>query len=150
VRFVLDPNVVVSAVVADGVSRRLLDAWRYNRRFELVVCPLLLDELEDVLRRERFRRFITPEERDVLMALLRTEAGTSRRAVQPSIAPPAVPPPSRTISTMLPASTRTRSGPNHTLHVAGAMNAWRQPHVPGRRRQRSGRGETPAYRPTSP
>ncbi|HVM18890.1 MAG TPA: putative toxin-antitoxin system toxin component, PIN family [Egibacteraceae bacterium] len=73
-RLVLDPNVLVSAVVADGVSRRLLDAWRVERRYELIVCPLLLDELDDVLSRDRFHRFITPDEREALMALLRSDA----------------------------------------------------------------------------
>lgn len=73
-RLVLDPNVLVSAIVADGVSRRLLDAWRSERRFELVVCPLLLRELGEVLARERFRRFITPDGFEALMALLCSEA----------------------------------------------------------------------------
>ena len=73
-RLVLDPNVLVSAVVADGVSRRLFDAWRAGRRYELVICPLLLQELEDVLSRDRFRRFLTSEDRHVLIALLRMDA----------------------------------------------------------------------------
>lgn len=73
-RLVLDPNAVVSAVVADGVSRRLVEAWRPERRFELIVCPLLLDELEDVLPRERFRRFLDLDDVEVLMAQLRTAA----------------------------------------------------------------------------
>lgn len=73
-RFVLDPNVLVSAVVADGVSRRLFDLWRGERRYELIVCPMLLGELADVLARERFGRFITPDDREVLMTLLHTEA----------------------------------------------------------------------------
>jgi uncharacterized protein len=74
VRFVLDPNVLVSAVVADGVSRRLFDLWRRDRCYELIVCPMLLDELADVLRRDRFRRFIALAGIDLLLALLRTEA----------------------------------------------------------------------------
>jgi uncharacterized protein len=74
VRLVLDPNVLVCAVVADGVSRRLFDLWRRDRRYELIVCPMLLDELADVLRRDRFRRFIALADIDLLLALLRTEA----------------------------------------------------------------------------
>lgn len=73
-RLVLDPNVLVSAVVAQGVSRRLFDRWRVQHRFELIVCPMLLDELDEVLRRPRFQSVITSDELQVLLALLRSEA----------------------------------------------------------------------------
>ncbi len=73
-RLVLDPNVLISAIVADGVSRRLFDLWRGERRYELIVCPVLHGELADVLARERFRRFITSDDREVLITLLHTEA----------------------------------------------------------------------------
>lgn len=73
-RFILDPNVLVSAVVAGGVSRRLLDAWRLERRYEVIVCPLLIEELDEVLRRPRFHAVITGDELQVLLALLRREA----------------------------------------------------------------------------
>ena len=65
---------MVSAVVAKGVSHQLFDLWRQERRFELVACPMLVDELEEVLRRDRFRRWLAPAEVDVLIALLRSEA----------------------------------------------------------------------------
>lgn len=79
-RLVLDPNVLVSAVVADGVSRRLFEAWLNEGRYDLVVCPSLLDELGgDVLSRDRFQRFMTAEERQALMALLRSERDDGRR-----------------------------------------------------------------------
>ncbi len=73
-RLLLDTNVLVSAVVAAGVSRRLFELWRRDRRFELVVCPTLLAELEAVLTRDRFARFITPAEVSELVGFLRTEA----------------------------------------------------------------------------
>lgn len=73
-RFILDPNVLVSAVVASGVSRRLLDAWRLERRYEVIVCPLLIEELDEVLRRPRFHTVITGGELQVLLPLLRREA----------------------------------------------------------------------------
>lgn len=73
-RIVFDPNAFVSAVVANGVSRRLFDLWREHRQFELVVCPLLLEELSEVLHRERFRAVVTPEEVDALVTFLRNEA----------------------------------------------------------------------------
>lgn len=89
-RLVLDPNVLVSAVVADGVSRRLFDAWREERRYELIVCPLLLDELDDVLSRDRFQRFITSDEREGLLALLRSDAAT---VADPDVIDPVTPDP---------------------------------------------------------
>lgn len=73
-RLVLDPNVLVSAVVAQGVSRRLFDRWRVQHPVELIVCPMLLDELDEVLRRPRFQSVITSDELQVLLALLRSEA----------------------------------------------------------------------------
>jgi uncharacterized protein len=73
VRLALDTNVLVSAVVARGVSRRLFDLWR-EQRFELVACPMFLDELDEVLRRDRFRRVIAPDEVDARLSPLRTGA----------------------------------------------------------------------------
>lgn len=71
---VLDPNVLVSAAVAAGVSAELLDRWFDDRPFDLVVCPALLGELRDVLARPKFRRWITAEEVAVLVDRLQREA----------------------------------------------------------------------------
>jgi uncharacterized protein len=58
-RAVLDPNVLVAAAIrpegAPAACVRALAAGRY----ELVVSPRLLAELSSVLRREKFRRFLT-------------------------------------------------------------------------------------------
>lgn len=52
-RAVLDPNVLISAAIsAAGAPREILLAWTRGS-FELVVSPLLLDELRDVLARPR-------------------------------------------------------------------------------------------------
>lgn len=56
VRVVLDPNVLVSALISSGgPPRHGVAAW-VQGRFELVTSPLLLGELGDVLARHRFRR----------------------------------------------------------------------------------------------
>jgi uncharacterized protein len=53
-RAVLDPNVHVSAVISSkGYSAKLRVAWLAGR-FELIVSPILLNELEDVLKRPKF------------------------------------------------------------------------------------------------
>ena len=61
---VLDVNVFVSAVLSGaGPSAQLVAAMRADRLFA-VACPGLLAELGDVLRRDRFRRFLSLEEVD--------------------------------------------------------------------------------------
>jgi putative PIN family toxin of toxin-antitoxin system len=61
-RIVLDTNVFVAAVTSrEGVSARLLLAARAGR-FQLVVSPLLLDELSDVLARPKLRRYLSIED----------------------------------------------------------------------------------------
>ena len=55
---VLDANVLVSAAIQRGPSHRLLRAWR-SGEFELVVCPMLIEEVADVLTtRPRLRKWI--------------------------------------------------------------------------------------------
>jgi putative PIN family toxin of toxin-antitoxin system len=59
VRVVLDPNVLVSALISPaGPPREILTAWTQGR-FELVASPALLGELRDVLARARFRRWVS-------------------------------------------------------------------------------------------
>jgi predicted nucleic acid-binding protein len=56
VREVLDPNVLVSALISDaGLARQIIDAWA-RERFELVVSPALLGELGEVSVRPRLGR----------------------------------------------------------------------------------------------
>lgn len=66
-RAVLDPNVIVAAAIRPGgVTAQCLRAHG-DGRFELVVSPLLLAELRSVLRREKFRPFLTVEQGDRLV-----------------------------------------------------------------------------------
>lgn len=57
-RAVLDPGVLVSALITPNGSPAKLLAQAHTGELELVVSPLLLGELEDVLSREKFRRYI--------------------------------------------------------------------------------------------
>ena len=60
-RVVIDPGVLVSALISPRAApAALLNAWR-DGRFELVVSAKLLDELRDVLGRPKFRRHVTEE-----------------------------------------------------------------------------------------
>lgn len=58
-RVVLDANVLVSALISTaGSSRAIVTAW-VDERFVLIASPTLLSELQDVLERPRFRRWVT-------------------------------------------------------------------------------------------
>ena len=64
---VLDVNVFVSAALSKaGAPHTLVQAMR-DGQLEVIVSPLLLAELDEVLRRPMFRRFFTLEEVDQLL-----------------------------------------------------------------------------------
>jgi putative PIN family toxin of toxin-antitoxin system len=70
-RVVLDPGVLVSGFISPaGAPARLLLEWLAGG-FELVVSRKLLDELDRVLARPRFRRYATESEARAFVALLR-------------------------------------------------------------------------------
>jgi putative PIN family toxin of toxin-antitoxin system len=70
-RAVLDPNVLISGLLTPrGASAEVLRRLREGA-FELIVSPLLLDELDGVLRREKFRRYVTLEEVDAFVGSIR-------------------------------------------------------------------------------
>jgi uncharacterized protein len=73
-RVVLDPGVLVSAVISQmGPPAEILDRWR-DGEFDLLVSPKLLDELEDVLLRPRFREVASVEEAHTYVEALAREA----------------------------------------------------------------------------
>lgn len=73
-RAVLDTSVLVSALIApNGASARLLIELRAGT-FELVVSPMLLAELGEVLRRPKFRRYVSEGEVDAFVELIRGES----------------------------------------------------------------------------
>lgn len=61
-RAVFDPNVLVSAAISGrGAPRELLERWERGE-FELVVSTEVLFELQEVLARPKFRRYLTEAE----------------------------------------------------------------------------------------
>jgi len=73
-RAVLDPGVLVSALIApNGRPAKLLERAQVGE-FELVASPQLLAELEDVLRRDKFRRYVDIETVELFLELVRSEA----------------------------------------------------------------------------
>ncbi|HXV04606.1 MAG TPA: putative toxin-antitoxin system toxin component, PIN family [Solirubrobacterales bacterium] len=83
-RVVLDPGVLVSALITPtGTPAKLLREAR-SGGLELLVSPLLLAELEEVLEREKFRRYVDLDTVRDYIDLLRREA----LSVDDSEAPP--------------------------------------------------------------
>jgi uncharacterized protein len=73
-RAVLDSNVLVSALIAPtGAPAKLVVAAR-GGSFDLIASPLLLAELESVLRRDKFRGLVDIERVVAYMEFLRREA----------------------------------------------------------------------------
>lgn len=63
VRYVFDTNVIVSALLLKGSNPS--KAFQYALKHgEVLLSFELLEELSDVLGREKFNRFVTSEERD--------------------------------------------------------------------------------------
>ena len=85
-RAVLDTNVLVSALISPGGgSARLLLELR-SGAFELISSPPLLLELREVLRRDKFRRYVSEAEADAFVELIRSE-GVLRADPAPSKEP---------------------------------------------------------------
>ena len=70
-RVLADTNVLIAAVTSrEGVSARVLLAARAGR-YRLVVSPMLLHELETVLARPKFRRYVSGDDRRRFVAMVR-------------------------------------------------------------------------------
>jgi putative PIN family toxin of toxin-antitoxin system len=71
---IVDANVFVAALLSPrGTAAQVVLGWA-NREYELIVSPLLLAELERVLRRPKFADSISPTEIDGLLDALREDA----------------------------------------------------------------------------
>jgi putative PIN family toxin of toxin-antitoxin system len=84
-RLVVDPGVLVSAIITPlGPPGEILRAVATGR-LALVVCPHLLAELLGVLRREKFRSYLTIEEAERYVAGIasRAETRTDPQTVTP-------------------------------------------------------------------
>jgi len=85
-RAVLETNVLVPALISPGGgSARLLLELR-SGAFEFIVSPLLLAEPREVLRRDKFRRYVSEAEADACVELIRTE-GVIRACVSNAFVP---------------------------------------------------------------
>lgn len=82
-RLVLDPGVFVSALITPtGTPARLRQQIREGN-FELILSPLLLEELEEVLSRSKFRRYFELEDVSEYLGQLRRDASHAPDPVDP-------------------------------------------------------------------
>jgi putative PIN family toxin of toxin-antitoxin system len=118
VRAVVDPNVLVSALLSrDGTPARVLRAW-LDGAFELIVSDHLLEELARALRYPKLRGRIEPAEASEFVDLLRRGA---RLADDPAD-PPSVPSPDPGDDYLVALAEKTHamiiSGDRHLLGLA--------------------------------
>lgn len=122
-RAVLDPNVIVSALLSPGgAPGQILRGW-LEGRFELIVSPALIEELGRVLSYPKLRKWVSPAEAQELLALLRTAE---------LIEDPIVPPPQHSadpgddylIALAAGARAVLVSGDHHLLDLQGVMPAF--------------------------
>lgn len=85
IRAVLDPGVLVAALISPrGAPAQLLTKW-LEGAFEVVASPKLLGELITVLRRPKFRRYFSEEEAEAYVETLKRLAIV---VLDPSETPP--------------------------------------------------------------
>ncbi|MBK5219210.1 MAG: putative toxin-antitoxin system toxin component, PIN family [Thermoleophilia bacterium] len=120
-RAVLDPGVLVSALITPtSIPAKLLLAAR-GGSFELIVSPLLLEELGSVLRREKFRRYVDLDGVAAYLDLLRRDA---QLAADPDSSPPircADPDDDYLIALAHSRDAALVSGDRHLLELAGKI-----------------------------
>lgn len=120
-RAVLDPGVLVSALITPaGTPAKLLTATR-SGSFELIVSPLLLEELELVLQREKFRRYVDLDVVDQYVELLRRDSAMAADSAEPPPIRCADPDDDYLIALAHSCSAALVSGDGHLLKLAGKI-----------------------------
>lgn len=80
-RLVLDTNIVVSGLIWGGIPRQLLERGRSGQA-ALFTSSVLLDELADVLKREKFATLLASQQ-NITPAFLMHRYGMLARLVKP-------------------------------------------------------------------
>lgn len=117
-RAVLDSGVFVSAVVAPNGTSAKLVAEMQSGDLEVIVSPLLLKELEGVLRREKFRRYIDLGSVEAFIDMLRMEASVAPDPEEPAPLHSADPNDDYLIALAYSQSAHLVSGDSHLLDLA--------------------------------
>lgn len=87
-RAVIDPGVLIAALIsAKGAPRALLQAW-IDGEFELIISSKVLAELERVLARDKFRGYVSLRDANAYISLLRRFASLAADIEPPPKASP--------------------------------------------------------------
>ena len=120
-RAVLDPGVLVSSLITPtGTPAKLLTATR-GGSFELIVSPLVLEELKLVLSREKFRRYVDLGVVDQYVELLRRDAAMADDPAEPPPIRCADPEDDYLIALAHSRGAALVSGDGHLLELAGEI-----------------------------
>jgi len=121
VRAVLDPNVLISALLSPGGSpAKVLRAWIAGH-YELIVSPLLLAELERALAYPKLRKRIDAEDARAVVAWLSGSATMSADPDGPSPIPSPDPDDDYLITLAAAQAALLVSGDAHLLGLAGRL-----------------------------
>jgi len=121
VRVVLDPNVIISALLSPGgVPAQVLRAW-IGGTYELVVSPLLLEELERSLGYRKLSERITADEGREMVELLRHEAELHEDPTEPPPVQSPDPGDDYLIALAATADALMVSGDRHLLGLGGDL-----------------------------
>jgi putative PIN family toxin of toxin-antitoxin system len=118
-RAVLDPNVFISALVTPGGTSARLIAQIQDGELEAIVSPLLLRELEGVLRREKFRRYVDLESVDEFLRMPRLEATVVPDPNEPAPLSSVDPKDDYLLALAFHQKSRLVSGDSHLLEISG-------------------------------
>ena len=120
-RAVLDPNVIVSALLSrSGSPARLVRAW-LDGAFELVVTPALLVELGRALNYRKIRARIAAEDAAALIGQLRVSATVVPDAEAPPEHHSRDPRDDYLLSVAAREHAALVSGDRHVLELAGSL-----------------------------
>lgn len=118
-RAVLDPGVLVSALISPTGAPARLIGKAHSGELELIVSPLLFQELEQVLARKKFRRYVSLDVVDDYLTLLRRIAITVRDPDDPPPLRSGDPDDDYLIALAHSHGAHLVSGDRHLLEIAG-------------------------------
>jgi uncharacterized protein len=117
-RAVLDSNVFVSAVVAPTGTCAELVAEMLRGDLEAIISPLLVAELEVVLRRRKFRRYIDLESVEAFLDSLRSQGSLAPDPMEPAPLRSIDPTDDYLLALAFSQKARIVSGDSHLLDLA--------------------------------
>ena len=70
---VLDTNIFISALIAPGNRRDILDLWS-EKQFQFYISEAILEEIKNVGKRPVFRQYFTVEQLETLLDLIKQQS----------------------------------------------------------------------------